>query len=244
MASAIFRLAPAYLAFTLVLGMNIALWSYSHDLRPVWGNVPPVPDKAAAERMTLGDPQMAYRMIGLMLQNLGATGGRDFALKDYDYKTLGGWFYLEDELDPLSDYIPALAAYYYGATPEASDLMPVIDYLEAIGQRPQAHKWRWLAQAVYLARFRQGDLNRALALAQILAALPRTDMPLWARQMPAFIINARGDKEAAYALMMGVLGEGGKDLSPAEILFIRDYICGRILTPAQAEKDELCQPGR
>lgn len=244
MAPATFRLAPLYGVFALILGLNIALWSYSHDLRPVWGNVPPAPTQGAAERMTLGDPQMAYRMIGLMLQNLGSSGGRSFALRDYNYQNLGPWFFLEDRLDPRSDYIPALAAYYYGATQNIADLTPVIDYLAMVGQKPQANKWRWLAQAVYLARFRQGDLNRALDLAQILAALPREDMPLWARQMPAFILNAKGEKEAAYAMLMGVLGQSGKEMSPSEILVIRDYICDRILTPAQAEKEDLCKAGR
>lgn len=238
------RNMPLYAFFCVILILNIGLWFHSRDLRPSWGNVPPVPGAAAAARAALGDQQMAYRLIGTMLQNLGSTGGVDYALKDYNYSRLGEWFFLQDRLDPVSDYTPALAAYYYGATQNVADLTPIIDYLEVIGQRPEPQKWRWLAHAVYLARFLQGDMNRALVLAETLAALPRDDMPLWARQMPAFVLNAMGKKESSYALMMSMLSSSVHDLSPVEIRFIRDYICDRILTPEEAAREELCTATR
>lgn len=234
------RNLPLYIVFCIILVLNIGLWFYSRDLRPTWGNVPPVPGVRAAERMTLADPQMAYRMIGLTIQNLGAIGGKDQSFQNYNYGRLRDWFFLEDQLDPLSNFIPALAAYYYGATQKISDLTPVIDYLEVVGQRPQPQKWRWLAHAVYLARFKQGDLNRALDLANKMAALPGDDMPIWSRQMPAFVLNAMGDKQASYALMMSILSENVDDLDPAEILFIRDYVCGRILSPEESAREKLC----
>lgn len=235
------RNLPLYLVFCVILTLNIALWFYSRDLRPAWGNVPPVPTVQMAARTTLGDPQMAYRMIGLMLQNLGSVGGKDQIFQNYNYAHLRDWFFLEDQLDPRSNYIPALAAYYYGATKKIADLTPVIDYLEVVGQRAEPHKWRWLAHAVYLARFQQGDLNRALDLAEKMAVLPRDDMPIWTRQMPAFVLNAMGDKQAAYALMMSILANSNvADMDPAEVRFIRDYVCDRILTPVEAAGEKLC----
>jgi hypothetical protein len=235
------RNLPLYLLFCMILMLNIALWFYSRDLRPTWGNVPPVPGIAAAERSTLGDRQLAYRTIGLSLQNLGSIGGHDQLFENYNYERLRDWFFLADKLDHNSNFIPALAAYYYGATKKLSDLTPVIDYLEVVGQRPEPHKWRWLAHAVYLARFQQGDLNRALDLAHKMAALPRNDMPIWTRQMPAFVMNAMGDKQAAYALMMSILANSNvEEMDPAEVRFIRDYVCDRILTPEESAREKLC----
>lgn len=235
---------PLYLVLLAILGANMGFWLFSHELRPAWGNVPPVTSVAGAKTMTLGDAQLAYRAFGLMLQNLGETGGKSTQFALYDYSRLKDWFLLEDKLDPLSNYVPALAAYYYGATLKKEQITPVVDYLEMVGQRPEKNKWRWLAHAVYLARYQQGDLNRALDLANRLATLPRDDMPMWAIHMPAYVLNARGDKEAAYAVMMGILSSSGKELPPNEVLVIRDYICNQILTPAQAALEELCVRGK
>lgn len=233
------RLMPFYALFCFTLILNIALWVHSRPLRPYWGNVPPVSTERGTIMAALGDRQMAYRMIGVMLQNLGSTGGQSFALRTYNYDHLRDWFFLENTLDPASNFMPALGAYYYGASQDIADLTPVIDYLEVAGQYPGPQRWRWLAHAVWLARYKQGDLTRALDLAETLAALPG-DMPQWAYQMPAFVLNAQGNKEAAYKMMMGMLSTGAQDMSPQEILVIRDYICDQILTPDQARVEELC----
>ena len=229
-----------YAVFILFLVMNIALWLQTRTWRPIWGNVPPTPSHGNAEGMVLGDKQFAYRLTSIMLQNIGNATDRTRALSEYDYEGLKGWFLLADYLDPESNFVPSLAAYYFGATQAKQDLSPVIDYLEYIGQQPQPQKWRWLAQAVYMARFEQGDLQRALDLANKLANLPRDDLPLWAKQMPVLIVNAQGDKQMAYAMMVETLRSEIDRLSPQEILFMRNYLCGRILTPEQAAQDALC----
>lgn len=231
---------PLYGILLLVLVANIGLWFHSRHIRPYWGNVPPVVSERSAVISALGDRQMAYRATGLMLQNIGTTGGKDQPLQNYNYDMIGKWLMLGSRLDPVANYLPALAAYYYSATQNKASLGPIVDYLAEAGMRPEPHKWRWLAQAVYLARFELKDLNKALDLAHKLANLSRSDMPIWTRQMPAFVMNAQGDKRASYALMMGILSSSGKDLSPPEILFIRDYICDQVLSPAEALSEPLC----
>lgn len=191
--------------------------------------------------MTAGDPQMAYRIYGLMLQNLGDTGGRSTALKDYDYGRLGEWFFLEDSLDERSNYIPMLAAFYFGATQSGEDLVPVIDYLEAAGRHPYEQKWRWLAHAVYLARHGEDNMGRALELANELAALWQPGRPAWMRQMPALILTAEGDRQAAYDIMLGILKSGAEKMDPAEVFYTRDYICNTILSAGEAAANPLCK---
>lgn len=232
-----------YLVFLMALLLNAWFWQSVRHEKAVWANVPPAPGENGAALLALGDRQFAYRSAGIMLQNIGDSGGRATPLREYDYVQLGRWFFLEDALDPRSDFIPLLAAYYFGGTPEDKDLTPVIDYLAAIGQREEGQKWRWLAQAVYLARFRQNDLNRALDLSQKLAAMKAPGMPAWAKQMPAFIMMAQGDKNAALDLMTRILKDEGGKMPPGEINFMRYYICERILTPAEARGLELCAPG-
>ncbi len=206
-----------------------------------WGNVPPVPTAEAAAVMALGDRQFAYRFFGTIIQNFGDAGGRSIALYKYDYDRLGQWFYLQDEMDPLSNYMPFMAAYYFSATQEAEDLDPVIEYLADVGRRADDNKWRWLAHAAYLARFRQEDFGKAMMLAQELAALDVPDMPIWAAQMPAFISAAQGDTETAYTMMMGLLREKSDELHPNEVNFLVHYICDRLLDESAAAQHPLCQ---
>lgn len=230
---------PVYFIFSAFLLLNIGLWTQTHKLRPAWGNVPPATSERGTLMMNMGDAQLAYRRNGMMLQNLGNEGGDSTPLKDYNFELLRGWFMLQDTLDPVANFMPYLTAYYFGATQDPKgQLGPVIDYLEVQGQRAEPDKWRWLAEAVFLARYKKVDMPRALDLANKLAGLP--NIPMWAKAMPAFVLRAEGDKEAAYTLMMGILSSSAQSLTPYEIRLLRDNICNQTLTPEEAAKNELC----
>lgn len=230
--------------FALCIAAFIAHAAFSihnRGIKSAWANVPPVPAGNTASMLALGDKELAYRMIGITLQNLGDSGGDVTPLKDYDYDRLGQWFYLEDKLDPHSNFVPLLAAYYYGSTQNPAQLDPVIDYLKMVGMRPEGQKWRWLAQAVYLARFRQHDFKKARGLADTLAASYRPGMPSWTLQMPAFIATDEGDKKAAYDIMISILKDSSDKLNPNEVNFMVWYICSQILDKTEASANPLCQ---
>jgi len=233
------KILKAVLAF--VLAVNILTWFYAREAQGRWLNVPPVPGKLGVVSFSLGDKQFAYRSLGIVLQNLGDTGGRTTSLKDYDYDRLTQWFFLMDDLDPISDFVPFLASYYFGGVQDPKKFRPVLDYLAEIGTRPEGQKWRWLAQGVYLARYRMNDLDKALELAYKLARVENDDMPGWARQMPGFVLTAKGEKEAAYALMVETLKSSADKLDPTEVNYMREYICTRILDENEARGHPLCQ---
>lgn len=227
--------------FVLALMANIAFWMGAKKNLPVWGNVPPVPSKGSVSSAALGDDEIAYRLVGYFLQNSGNVGGRYEALKDYDYVELGKWFALSEKLDPQSNYVPFLAAYYYGALEDpAQKLDSVISYLEEHGQLPYPQKWRWLAHAVYLSKYKQNDAPKALELAKILADL-KTDVAPWGRQMVAFVQLDMGNREAAYEFMARLLASEKDKVHPNEVNEMVRFICTRALEPAQALKNPLCQ---
>ena len=230
-----------YLVCIAAFVCNVLFWIDTHKVKAEWANVPPVPPQSSAAMITLGDRQFAYRINGIMLQNLGDTGGRVTGLQDYNYSELGRWFFLQDRLDPVSNYIPLLAAFYFGATENKEDLIPVVDYLATVGQRTEGQKWRWLAQAVYLSRFKQGDLNKALDLAYKLAAMDLPNMPAWTDQMPAFIMMAKGEKPAALEIILSIMRDQADKVDPAEMVFMRSLVCERLITPQEAEQLELCK---
>lgn len=213
------------IALGAALLLNATLWAGSNNLFVRWEGVPPVPGKTGAVIMGLGDAEMSYRFGAITLQSLGDGGGRVTPLKDYDYAKLGQWFWLLDGLDPASNHVPMLAAFYFGGTPVPKDVGIIVDYLGKVGDSPLGNKWRWLAHAVFLARHRMNDIDLALDLAYKLSKIdPVGDvMPAWAKQMPAFVLAHKGDKEAARQIMENLL-LSSQYFHPNEVNFMKDYL--------------------
>ena len=235
------QLSLSYAVLFVVLCINIAVWMPLKNQRATWLNVPPAASDFSASVIGFGDKQFAYRALSIVIQNLGDSGGRVVSLTDYNYDRLGDWFFMLSRLDPKSNFVPMMAAYYFGSTSDSSQLTPLIAYLEHVGTSVEGEKWRWLAQAAYLARFGQDDLDEALRLAHKLAALDIPNMPIWAAQMPAFVSIQRGEKEAALEMMMALLREEQDNMHPNEINFVAHTICHRLLEPDQWEGYPFCK---
>ncbi len=230
-----------YAVLVCALVVNIGFWYRAKTVLPKWNNVPTVPTEFSMSGAALGDDQVAYRMTGYFLQNTGNVGGNYELLKIYNYETLEKWFYLSETFDPKANYVPFLAAYYFGALEDPPEkLDPVIRYLAHHGQLKIAQKWRWLAHAVYLSRYKQGDMEKALKYANILHDLD-VEMAPWARQMPAFVNLGMGNKQAAYELMVRMLASEKDKVHPNEVNEMVKFICERALEPAQARENPLCQ---
>jgi hypothetical protein len=214
--------------------LNISFWNGSSDIYAKWAGVPPVPTRTGALMTTLGDAQFSFRMGALALQQLGDFGGRVTPIKDYDYQKLGGWFWLLDSLDPASDHVPRLAAYYFGVTQSPADAAVLVAYLGTVGNSPVGEKWRWLAQAAYLARYKMHDLGLALDLAYKLSKLQPVsgELPGWARQMPAFVLKEQGDKEASRQMMETILATE-KNLPWQEVNSIKFYLIEQLGVPEE-----------
>lgn len=231
--------------FIIILVANLAFWRDSRKILPEWDNVPPAPNSSVAAFTGLGDRGVSYRLFAYMLQNFGNTGGRFESLKKYDYANLEAWFHLTRDMDPISNYVPFLAAYFFGGmeiagAEDKERLRHVVNYLAREGQEPYPEKWRWLAQAAYLARYKIEDLDLALELANKVAVLPG-DVAPWARQLPAFVQLKMGNKEAAYQIMLQMLKTEGSKLHPNEVNEMIRFICERTLDKAEAAKNPLCQ---
>lgn len=230
-----------FLVFTCVLILNFIFWLHARTVLPTWPNVPAPPSEIAAPLTGLGDEEVAYRLYGYSLQNFGNIGGQFMPLRDYDYALLGKWFFTAQALDPRANYVPFLAAFYYGAVEERPEsLSHIVDYLAVEGQAPYPQKWRWLAHAVYLARYKMNDMPRALALAQTLHDLKGGDVAPWARQLPAFVQLQMGNREAAYEIMARMVASEHGKVHPNEMNEMIRFICTRALEPDDAAKNPLC----
>ncbi|MGQ0527194.1 MAG: hypothetical protein ACT4OY_04080 [Alphaproteobacteria bacterium] len=231
---------PVFIIFACVFLLNAVFAAGAWNLKAKWLNVPPVPGEHTANFAGLGDSELAYRSMGIMLQNLGNTAGRTVPLLHYDYARLVQWFFLTRKLSPHSDFVPYLASFYFAAVQDKDKARALVDYLRAAGTSAEPNSWRWLAQAVYIARFQVKDFDLAYRLADKLAHHPDPNLPLWAKQMPVFILNERGDKEAAYILLVSIMKDGLGKLPLQEINALRDYLCKQVLTEEEGRADPLC----
>jgi hypothetical protein len=85
-------------------------------------------------------------------------------------------------------------------------------------------RWPWLAHATVIAKHRLHDLPLALRYAQAIQRYATAaDVPLWAKQMEAFILEDMNELEAARLIIGGYLRSGAvKD--PAEVRFLDERL--------------------
>ena len=117
----------------------------------------------------------------------------------------------------------------------------VLDYLAVVGARPEGEKWRWLGHGVFVARHIQKDNKRALELARILASNPSPHIGMWAKQMPALILQSEGNSDEAYKIMLNLLKDSADKVHPNEVNYMLDYMCNTILEDRElAQKPDFC----
>ena len=78
-------------------------------------------------------------------------------------------------------------------------------------------------------------------MAEVLANTENDNVPEWVHQMPAFILNAKGEKEASYALLVEILKSRGDKLDPSEVNAMKAFICTRTLNEQDAKANPICQ---
>jgi hypothetical protein len=189
----------------VLFAAQVALASQTIAWRAPADAVAPAPEPGVVDVLGLGDRQFFFRQGLLTLTHADVAGGDPVALRDIDYPALLSWFNLLDRLDPRSSAVPALAAYWYAYTPNRTDSRLVVDYLVARGLSDRETGWRWLVEAVYLARYRLDDLDLALALAHLAARADQPNAPFYVRHLPAFVELQLGHREAALVLLEALL---------------------------------------
>ncbi len=186
----------------------------------------PPPSPFSMQLSLLGDRQLAFRLAAARLQNAGDTFGQLTRLRDYEMPIIVAWLSLLDRLDAHSQAAPTMAGLYFGRHPNKEAIASIVNYLERHAMRDPARKWWWLVQASYMANTKLKDTGRALELAHKAAAV-EAEVPIWVRQLPAFIHEQRGEKEHALQLIEAILAEAAS-LKTEEIAYMRYFIEERL----------------
>jgi hypothetical protein len=227
------RVAVGVLA--LLLGGQGLFWNHTLAIKPEMGIVADVPGERTVRALSFGDEEAFFRLLALNIQTSGDTFGRFTALYKYDFNKLYHWFHLLDRLNNQSNYLPAMASYYFSQTQNASDVKYMVDYLQEYTDGRVKEKWWWVVQATYLASHKLKDTDRALEIATTLRGVH--GIPIWAQQMPAFIHEGRGEFGEALAIIEDIL-KRPEEFSQGELNFMR-YFVGERLNRLEAVEKEL-----
>ena len=192
------------LVILIALTLQLGFWEKTYKTLPKLGILAPVPSDIEAEALSFGDKELYFRWQALNLQFMGDTWGRSTPLKDYNYKEVYKWLHFLDKYDPKSNMLPSSAAYYYSKTQRPSDVTYLLDYIEERAYKNPEANWWWLSQCIYMANSILKDRPRAVRMARVLRSV-KADIPIWARQMEAFVQEDLGDKEKSADVMCDVI---------------------------------------
>ena len=208
-----------------VFAAQVAFWNHTHRMTPDMGIVPNPPSGTVLSALSFGDPQFMFRLMAFQLGNAGDTFGRNTALYQYDLAHIETWFTLLDDLDETSNLLPSNATYYFGQTQTKSDVKYMVNYLRKHAERDITKKWWWQAQAAYLAMHKLEDQDLALEIALPLKTIE--GIPMWARQMAAFVYEKKGEMGAAFDIIQ-TIAENAEDIPQSELNFMRYFVDERL----------------
>lgn len=184
-------------------------------------DLPPVPRQESLRLASLGEPEALSRIGMLYLQAFDFGGTNALPYQRLDYGRLTGWLRGLLALDPRSEYPLFAAARIYTEVPDNARVRSMLELVYEEFLKDPDRRWQWLSHAAVLAKHRLGDLvlaRRYAAAVQRHATGPK--VPLWAKQMEAFILEDMNELEAARIMLGGFL-ESGEITDPTEARYMQ-----------------------
>ena len=199
---------PVLVIAAMGLAMQL-VWSVLQPPLLATADKLPEPMNAGLWRVaSLGDPITLSRALMLWLQCFD-NGTVTIPYRSLNYAQLTRWLDTVLSLDSKSQYPLLAATRLYAEVSDESRQRLMLDFVYQKFIEDPDRRWRWLAQAVVIAKHRLNDLPLALKFAQALADNTNNNVvPSWARQMHIFIHEDLGEVESARILLGGLLESG------------------------------------
>ncbi|MDZ7829060.1 MAG: hypothetical protein U5K33_06100 [Halofilum sp. (in: g-proteobacteria)] len=217
---------PPVLRIVLPLLLLVQLaW---HGLMPgPRASVAPLDDPPPEPMMrlaALGEPRTLAAAGLLRLQFHDTQPGRSIPFRELDYDRIRAWLERLLALAPDSDYPLLLAVRIYGQVDDPVRQRKMLDFVRsAFIERPR-DRWRWLAEAIIIAKHRLDAPRLALDYARLLNQHTRPgEIPFWARDLQVLLLQDLGELESARILIGGMLASGAIT-DPHEIRFLEQKL--------------------
>jgi hypothetical protein len=216
------RVVSALLALGLAaqIGLKVAAPRPSASAE----DLPPAPGIGALRLASFGDPIALAKGLMLYLQAFDYQSGTRVPYRDLDYDRLEGWLTRILELDPQGQYPLLAASRLYAEVPIEAKQRSMLEFIYRQFLLDPNRRWPWLANATVIAKHELHDLPLALRYARALQHYATAaDVPLWAKQMEAFILEDMNELETARVVIGGYL-RSGSITDPAELRFLEKHL--------------------
>lgn len=187
-------------------------------------DLPSAPGIAVLKLSSFGEPVALAKGLMLYLQAFDYQSGSKVPYRDLDYDRLETWLSRILDLDPRGQYPLLAASRLYAEVPIEAKARSMLEFIYRQFLADPNRRWPWLAHATVLAKHRLHDLPLALRYAQAIERYAVAEnVPVWAKQMPIFILEDMNELAAARLLVGGYLQSGAlKD--PAELKFLDEEL--------------------
>jgi hypothetical protein len=210
----------------LVLGLaaQIAFRASAPAPRARAEELPVAPSIGVLRLASFGDPVALAKGLMLYLQAFDYQSASKVPYRDLDYDRLEAWLARVLELDPLAQYPLMAASRLYAEVPDESKQRSMLEFIYRQFLLDPNRRWPWLAHATALAKHRLHDLPLALRYARAIQQhAVAANVPLWARQMEAFILEDMDELETARLIIGGYI-QSGDVKDPGELRFLEERL--------------------
>lgn len=209
---------------SLALAAQIALKITGPRPRAGAEDLPPAPGMKTLRLASFGDPVALAKVLMLYLQAFDYQSGTKVPYRDLDYDRLEAWLARILELDPQGQYPLLAASRLYAEVPVEAKQRSMLEFVYRQFLLDPNRRWPWLAHATVIAKHRLHDLPLALRYARaIQGSVTAADVPLWAKQMPAFILEDMNELETARLVIGGYI-QSGQVKDPGELKFLDERL--------------------
>ncbi len=215
---------PVLWALGALLAAQISLRWLEPAQVPQASDLPAPPSSAALRLAGLGDPVPVAKILMLYLQAFDYRGGNRIPYQALDYSRVEDWLGRILELDPEGRYPLMTASRLYADVPREDKQRRMLDFVYREFFKDPDRRWPWLAEAAVIAKHRLHDLPLARTYAAAIQEHATGDnVPLWARQMQAFILEDMNELDTARIMIGGFIDKGlVKD--PGELRYLEQHL--------------------
>ena len=208
------------LGLAITLALQISVKIYGPAPRAGASDLSSLPSGAILHLAAAGDPSPLAKLLMLHLQAFDLNAGNTLTYPALDYARLIDWLGKILELDPAGQYPLHAASRLYAEIPNQDKQRKMLDFVYQHFLADPNRRWPWLAHAAAIAKHQLKDLPLArqyAAALQVHATAP--GIPLWAKQMEAFILEDMDELETA-RVMIGGFVNSGQVKDPGELRFL------------------------
>jgi hypothetical protein len=187
-------------------------------------DLPTAPHATAAKLLSGGDPVPLAKGLMLYLQAFDQRADNRIPYSALDYDLLIPWLDLILKLDPSGQYPLHAASRLYAEVHDPAKQRKMLEFVFEKFLADPNRRWPWLAHAAAIAKHELKDLPLARKYAAAIQAhATGPSVPLWARQMEAFILEDMNELETA-RIMIGGFVSSGQVKDPGELRFLENRL--------------------